>query len=77
MTRLNAKRRKQDGTEPPASPPDHGTAPLLAEGSEAAPIWATARVDQAAETVRHQDGSIAVGSDVATAHGDAGKGSAD
>jgi hypothetical protein len=88
MTRLNAERRKQDGTEPSASPSHDGTAPLMAEGSEAAPTWATARVDQAPETEHHraeggatgkateqlQDRSIAVGGDVVTALGDAGEG---
>jgi hypothetical protein len=80
MTKLNSRRRKQDGTAPSASPPDDGTAPLSAEGSGAAPIWATGRVDQAPETVLHrveagatgqraepsQGVPIAVGDDVVT-----------
>ena len=88
MTRLNARRRAQDGTEPSASPPDHGIAPFSAEGSEAALIWATSRVDQAPVTVLHrvdgggtgqgveksQSGSIAVGDDVVTIFGDPGDG---
>jgi hypothetical protein len=55
MTRLNARRRKQGGSESSASPPGHGTAPLLAEESEAAPIWATAPVDREAKTELHGD----------------------
>jgi hypothetical protein len=55
MTRLNASRRKQDGIEPAASPPNGGTAPQLAEGSEAAPIWVTAPVDREAKTELHRD----------------------
>jgi hypothetical protein len=55
MTRLNARRRKQDGIEPSASPPEPGTAPLLAEESEAAPIWSTAPVDREAKTELHRD----------------------
>jgi hypothetical protein len=33
MTKLNAGRRKREGAEPPASPPERGIAPLLAAGS--------------------------------------------
>jgi hypothetical protein len=54
MTKLNARRRKQDGTEPSDRPLDSGNAPLSAEGSEVARVWATARVDQAPETERHR-----------------------
>jgi len=36
MERINAGRRKRDGPEASASPPEHGTAPLLAEGSTVA-----------------------------------------
>jgi hypothetical protein len=42
MTKLNASRQKGDGTAPTRSPPDDGTAPFLAAGSEAAPTLATA-----------------------------------
>jgi hypothetical protein len=45
MTALNARRRKRDGPETSVSSPERGIAPLLAEGSEAARTWATARVD--------------------------------
>jgi hypothetical protein len=55
MTSLNARRRKQDGIESSASPPDSGTAPLLAEGSDVAPIWDTSRVDQEPKTVSHRE----------------------
>jgi hypothetical protein len=54
MTKLNASRRKRDGTPPPGSPPDDGTAPFSAEGSEAAPTWDTARFDREANTVLHR-----------------------
>jgi len=58
MTNLNARRRKRKAAEPSASPPDHGISPSLAAGSEAALIWATARVDQHPETEQHRvDGS--------------------
>jgi hypothetical protein len=57
ITHLNARRRKRDGAEPPASPPDHGIAPALAEGSDAAPIWTTARVDQTQEAELHREES--------------------
>ena len=46
MTSLNARRRKQDGTEPSTSPSHDGSAPLLAEGSEATPTWDIARFDR-------------------------------
>jgi hypothetical protein len=55
MTKLNARRLKQGGTEPFASPPDNGTAPSLAEGSEAARIWATTRVDYEPNTELHRE----------------------
>ena len=55
MTSLNARRRKQDGTAPSASPPDDGTAPFSAEGSEAAPTWDTGRVDREPNTVLHRE----------------------
>ena len=38
MAQVNARRRKGDDTKPPASPPEHGIASLLAAGSDAAPI---------------------------------------
>jgi hypothetical protein len=44
MLNLNARRRKKVGAEPLASPPESGTAPLLAEGSDVALIWTTGRV---------------------------------
>jgi hypothetical protein len=47
MTRLNARRRKQDGSEACASPSDSGIAPSSAEGSEVSPTWVTARFDRA------------------------------
>jgi hypothetical protein len=56
MTRLNARRRKRDGAEPVASPPNGGIPPLLTEESEAAPIWATGTVDREAKTELHRDG---------------------
>lgn len=60
MTNLNNRRRKRDGTQPSASPPERGTAPSLAAGSGAAPIWATARVDQALDAERQRaDGAPA------------------
>jgi len=88
MTALNARRQKGGGTAPSAIPPDNGTAPSSAAGSEAAPIWATDRVDQVPETVLHradgggtgqgveqsQDGSSAVGDDMPALLGDAGDG---
>jgi hypothetical protein len=55
MTDINAKRRRRDSAEPSPSPPGHGTAPALAEGSEAAPIWATAHVDYAPNTELHRE----------------------
>jgi len=58
MTNLNARRRKRNGAGPPASPPESGIAPLLAERSEAAPIWTTVRVSPGFETEQHRvDGS--------------------
>jgi hypothetical protein len=54
MTNLNAGRRKQDGTEPSTSPSHDGTAPLLAEGSEATPTWDIARFDREPNTVLHR-----------------------
>jgi hypothetical protein len=88
MTAINARRQKGGGTAPSGSPPDDGTAPVSAEGSEAALIWGTSRVDQAPEMVLHraeggstgqsadqcQGGSIAVGDDVVTIFADAGDG---
>jgi hypothetical protein len=38
MTKLNARRRNRDGTGATGNPPEHGTAPLSAAGSEVAPI---------------------------------------
>jgi hypothetical protein len=46
MTKLNARRRKGDGAETSARPPEHGTAPSLAMGSGAGLTWATSRVDR-------------------------------
>ena len=37
MEKINAGRRKRDGPETSADPPEHGIAPLLAEGSTPAP----------------------------------------
>jgi hypothetical protein len=54
MAALNARRQKGGGTAPSASPPDHGTAPFSAEGSEVAPIWDTDRVDRVPGTVLHR-----------------------
>jgi hypothetical protein len=56
MAQINARRGKGDGAAPSTSPFEHGTAPLLGEGSEAAPIWATGRVDQEPKTVLHREG---------------------
>jgi len=59
MTNLNARRRERDGAKPAASPPEHGTAPLFSEDSEATPNWDTARVDLDPETEKHRpDGSL-------------------
>ena len=55
MTNLNARRQKRKGAGPPASPPDHGIAPALAEGSDVAPIWTTARVDEFPDAELHRD----------------------
>jgi hypothetical protein len=54
MTRLNASRRKQDGIESSASPPDSGIAPSSAEGSEASPTWVTARFDRVPKSELHR-----------------------
>ena len=54
MTSLNARRRKQDGAEPSTSHSHDGTAPLLAEGSEATPTWDIARFDREPNTVLHR-----------------------
>jgi len=54
MTNLNSRRRKRAGILPPGSTPDDGSAPFLAEGSEAAPIWATACVDHVPKTELHR-----------------------
>jgi hypothetical protein len=61
MTDINARRRKRDGTERAAGPPEHGTAPSPATGSGVVPTWATARVDQASEGERHRANSGATG----------------
>jgi hypothetical protein len=55
MTKLNASRLKRDGTAPAGSPPDDGTAPISAEGSEVAPTWDTRRVDQESKAVLHRE----------------------
>jgi hypothetical protein len=55
MTNLNSLRRKKDGIEPTGSPPDDGTAPLLAKGSEAVPTWDTSRADQESKTVLRRE----------------------
>jgi hypothetical protein len=55
MTELNAKRRKRVGAEMSASPPDHGIAPPLANGSEAGPTWTSARVDRVRNTELHRE----------------------
>ena len=55
ITKLNDRRQKRKGAGPPASPPESGIAPLLAEGSEAAPIGTTARVDQDQEAELHRE----------------------
>jgi hypothetical protein len=49
ITSLNARRGKRGGAGSSASPPEHGIAPSLAEGSGVAPVWATARVDHPPE----------------------------
>jgi hypothetical protein len=55
MTKLNTRRRKQDGTEPSASPSDDGAAPSPAVGSGMAPTsWATGRIDRIPGTVLHR-----------------------
>jgi hypothetical protein len=54
MERINAGRRKRDGPETSASPPEHGTAPLLAEGSDAALTRTTSRVDRDPEPELHR-----------------------
>src|SRR6516165_4339707 len=54
MTALNARRQKGDGTEPSASPSNDGIAPSPAVGSDAAPTWATGRVDRDPNTVLHR-----------------------
>ena len=63
MTNLNARRWKRDGVEPFASPPEHGIAPLLAEGSGVALTWTTARVDRYPETERYRENRGAGGED--------------
>ena len=55
MTKLNARRWKRDGTAPATSPPDSGTAPSSAEGSESSPTWVTARVDREPNTELHRE----------------------
>jgi hypothetical protein len=60
MTHLNTRRQKRRCAELPTSPPDHGISPLLAERTEAAAIWTTARVNPASETEQYrvdEDGS--------------------
>jgi helix-turn-helix protein len=67
MTNLNARRRKRAGPETSASPPERGIAPLLAEGSEVAPIWAAVREDRGRETEPYwveADGSGQAGNQV-------------
>src|SRR5215472_1157940 len=54
MTALNVRRRKEDGTAPPGSPPDDGTAPSPAAGSVGPPTWATGRGDRIPEMVLHR-----------------------
>src|SRR5262249_17397748 len=58
MARINARRRKGGGVEGPASPPEHGTAPLLAEGSGAALMWATGSAKLLPDTEWHRDGGV-------------------
>ena len=55
MTKYNATRLNRDGTAPTGRPCDDGTAPLLTEGSEAAPTWDTRRADQKPNTVLHRE----------------------
>jgi hypothetical protein len=57
MTRLNARRRRQDGNESSASPPDSGTAPSSAAGSEASPTGVTARFDRVPKSELHHGAS--------------------
>jgi hypothetical protein len=57
MTRINARRRKGDRAET-ARPPEHGTAPFLAEGSEVAPMWATCDAELLPDTEWHRDGGV-------------------
>ena len=60
MAGINARRRKRDGPKRAASPPEHGNAPSLAQRSEVAPTWATARVDEVPKTEPHRvDGTAA------------------
>ena len=55
MTRLNARRRIQDGIGLSASPSDSGIAPSSAEGSEASPTWVTARFDRVPKSELHRE----------------------
>jgi len=54
MGRINAGRRKRDGSETSASPPERGIAPSLAAGSDAALTRTTSRVDRDPEPELHR-----------------------
>jgi hypothetical protein len=62
MERINA-RRKRDGAETSAKPPEYGTAPSLATGSEAALTRTTSRADRDPVTDRHRETGTASGRD--------------
>ena len=56
MAGINARRRERGGAEMTASPSEHGTAPLSATGSGAAPIWATERVGRSSNAAQYRVG---------------------
>jgi hypothetical protein len=60
MERINA-RRKRDGDETAARPPEHGATPLPGTGSGAALSGLTSRVDRDPETERHRVDGTASG----------------